>query len=164
MVLSASMARTRPPALCSDSMVVQPTVGTSKRMSCWGLATLTTTKAAATAPLAGAEDGAIGPLDGLDGEHGALSHGHALADVEPAHFAGQLPAELDVFFLGGRRAAPGEHSGTHKQLRAKVQGRLDAQAVGREFVDDAEHQVIVTVAGTLAVVPETQRAQVGPER
>ncbi len=63
--------------------------------------------AAGPAELAGALDAAVGPLDGLDGQRGPLLDGDRLADVEPAHLLGQVPAELDVFLLrrqsGARR-------------------------------------------------------------
>ena len=103
-VLPASMARTRPPARCMFSMVETPTVGTSKRISCCGLATLTTVKPPRGRARRRGEC-LIGALDRLDGEHGPLLDRDALADVEPAHLLGQLPAEVDVLFFLGRRGA-----------------------------------------------------------
>ena len=62
-------------------------------------------EAAGLAERAGAADALVGPFDGFDGQRRTVLDGHALPDVEPAHLLGQLPAEVDVLFLGGGRAA-----------------------------------------------------------
>ena len=75
-------------------------MGTSNRMSCCGLATLTTVNPPAWQSVPGAADALVGPFDGLDGQHGLVLDGHALADVQPAHLLGHPPAEFDVLLLG----------------------------------------------------------------
>jgi len=85
-----------------------PIVGTSNRMSCCGLATLTTVKPAGAAERPGAADALVGPLDRLDRQHRLVFDGHALPNVEPAHLLGHLPAKFDILLLPGRRAAAGK--------------------------------------------------------
>src|SRR5262249_40356686 len=53
-------------------------------------------KVPGTAEFAGASDGAISTFDGFDGKHSAILDGDALADVEPAHLLGHLPAKGNV--------------------------------------------------------------------
>ena len=74
-------------------------------------------KAARGAKLAGAEDGPIRAFNGLDSKHGPFFHGHALTDVEPAHFLGKLPAEVDVLFFAGCGGPASQHPWIHEQLR-----------------------------------------------
>ena len=106
-VLPASIARTRAPALCRFSMVVTPIVGHVEPHVLLRLGDLDERPAAGPAELAGALDAAVGPLDGLDGQGGLLLDGDRLADVEPAHLLGQRPAELDVLPLRRRSARGG---------------------------------------------------------
>ena len=42
--------------------------------------------------------------------------------------------------FAGRRRAAGQDSGMHEQLRAKVQGGRETQAVAGELVDDGQQQ------------------------
>jgi hypothetical protein len=83
------------------SMVRMPMTGTSKRMSCFGLATLTTVRRRASVEaglgvvhferahqLSGALDGGVGAFHGLDGHAGLGGHYHGLADVEAGDGAG----------------------------------------------------------------------------
>ena len=101
-VLPASMARTRAPALCRFSMVGRADRRHVEPHVLLGLGDLDEGPAAGPAEQAGALDAAVGPLDGLDGQGGLLLDGDRLADVEPAHLLGQQPAELDVLALRGR--------------------------------------------------------------
>ena len=59
-------------------------------------------EAASLAEPAGAVDAGVGAFDRLDREYRLVLHANALADVEPTHFAGDLPAEFDVVLLRGR--------------------------------------------------------------
>ena len=65
-----------------------------------GLGDLDERPAAGAAELAGTFDAAVGSLDRLDGQGGTLLDGDRLTHVEPAHFLGQHPAELNVLLLG----------------------------------------------------------------
>src|SRR6202040_2766576 len=86
-------------------------------------------EASRSAQLAGPQDGPVGALDGLDGEDGPLLDGDTLADIEPAHLLGHLPAEGDVgLFARGRRTAR-RNSGTHEQLRTKGEGAFKPQTI-----------------------------------
>src|SRR5205823_6319523 len=78
-----------------------------------------------------------------------------------AHFTGNMPAEADVGFFRRRGGAACKQSGTHKQLRAKVQCRFHTYPISREFVDDAEQNVIVAIRDPFAAVPKTERPPVG---
>ncbi len=88
-------------------------------------------KPAGAAERAGAADALVGALDRLDRQHGLVLHGHALADVEPAHLLGHPPAELDVFLLPGRRAAAGQLSFLHEQLRCVIGRRGEIECPRR---------------------------------
>ena len=107
MVLPASMARTRAPALCRFSIVEVADGGDVEPHVLLGLGDLDQGPAAGPAELPGALDAAVGPLDRLDGQRGPLLDGDRLADVEPAHLLGQVPAEVDVLPLRRRSAAGG---------------------------------------------------------
>ena len=65
-------------------------------------------EAAFLAELARAQNAGVGAFDRLDGEHRAVLHANALADIEAAHLLGDVPAELDVLLLGGRRRPAGD--------------------------------------------------------
>ena len=106
---SAASCRRRPtsavaPAARIAAMVGTPTTGTSKRMSCFGLATLTTTAPAPASWPARAMVG-VGALHRLDGDDGAILHDDGLADVEAGDRVGLRVAERQVgFFARVRRA------------------------------------------------------------
>ena len=96
------------------SSVPRPIVGTSNRMSCCGLATLTTVKppAGQSAPARRMHSSVPSIASTASG---VRPYGHALADVEPAQFLRQLPAELGCLSVaaadGPRRVScPGSTS------------------------------------------------------
>jgi hypothetical protein len=66
-------------------MVATPITGTSKRMSCLGLATLTICAGAAEA---GTSDDFVGPFHRSHRHHRLVLGGDGLADIEPAMASG----------------------------------------------------------------------------
>ena len=117
MVRPASTASTLPPAAVQRFQRAQSDGGHVETHVLLRLGHFDHREAAGRTERAGAADALVGPFDGLDRQHGLVLDGHALADVEPAHLLGDLPAELDVFLLPGRRAAAGKLSFGHEQLR-----------------------------------------------
>ncbi len=77
-------------------------------------------KPPARAERAGAADALVGSFDRLHSQASAVFDDHALADIEPAHFFGQRPAEFDIFQLGLGGGEASELSEFHKQLRGKI--------------------------------------------
>src|SRR5258708_6543381 len=63
----------------------------------------------------GAAEHVVRALEGLDGEHGALADGAALADVEPGDLAGDVDAVLQVFLIDAQLAG---HRAGRAQLLA----------------------------------------------
>ena len=118
---------------------------------------------AAAGVLAGAEDGPVGALDGLDGQDVLVLDGDALADVELADLLGEIPAEGDVGVLRRRGLPARQHSRFHEQLRAEVEGRGERQAVLGELVDDREQERVVAVVAAPAEEPGAEAAPVGRE-
>ncbi len=64
----------------------------------------------------------VGPFDRFDGQHRAVLHAHALADVEPAHFFRQSPTELDIALLTRREWLAGQYTRGRQQFRRKIGG------------------------------------------
>ena len=81
-----------------------PTTGTSKRMSCGGLATLTT-RVPGAGQRAGARDRRVGAFHRLDRHHGAILDDDRLADVEAGDRVGDAVAEREVGAHRRRSAA-----------------------------------------------------------
>ena len=92
-----------------------------------------------TAQLARAGDGPIGAFDGFDRQGRAFLDGHALADVEPAHFLGQFPAEGRCLPVRGRwadgaseflvsRAAPDKSRGPRRSAGRTWRNRRSNRA------------------------------------
>ena len=114
--------------------------------------------------VAGAQDRPVRTLDRLDGKHGPLAHGHALAHVEAAHLLGQLPAEGDIRLFVGRGATPGQNSCVHEQFRAVIQPpRQRLRPSDAELVDHPQQQRIVAIVAALVAEPEPQRPPIGQE-
>ena len=76
-------------------MVAIPTTGTSNRMSCFGLATLTM-RTPATREMTRPADHLVGPFHRLDGDDRLVLHGDRLADVERGNGIGDAIPELEV--------------------------------------------------------------------
>ena len=79
------------------------------------------------------------------GQHGLVFHRHALANVQPAHLLGQLPAEADVFPLPGRRPAAGQLALAHQEFGGVVGRPAEAHALAGELLDDRPQQRVVLV-------------------
>ena len=65
-------------------------------------------EAAFLAQVAGAKNAGVGAFDRFDRQHGPILHANALADIEPAHQLGDVPAEFDVGLLADRRRLAGD--------------------------------------------------------
>ena len=72
--------------------------GTSKRMSCFGFATLTM-RDARPGQMPGAPNHLVGAFHRLDGHHRQVLDRDRLADVEPRNRVGHPVAELEVLLL-----------------------------------------------------------------
>ena len=115
-VRPASMARQVAPARAMASMVATPMTGTSKRMSWFGLATLTTVSERlsvdagsfeAAHQRAGALDGGVGAFHGFDGDAGLGGDDDGLAEIVGGDGAGDGAAVGDVFLSPLRWARGG---------------------------------------------------------
>ena len=121
-------------------IVSGPTAGRSKRRSCVGLLTFTTTMSPFTS-CAGAADRRVGALDPLDRQHRPAAHDDALADVELPDHLGGAEAEADVAptprRVGARRA---EHAGRGHDLVEEERRLDDRDALALELGGDAAQQ------------------------
>ncbi len=82
MVFAASIAKQVARARIIVSIVLRPIVGTSNRMSCLGLATLTTVNPPEGQSLSGSLDRFVCSFDRFKSEDGPLADGDTLADIE----------------------------------------------------------------------------------
>ena len=123
-------ARRRPtapsrPRPASPRSSATPTTGTSKRMSWFGLATLTIARAGARQP-PGPRDHLVGALHGLDGDDGGALHDDGLADVE----AGDLRPPCDSRTRSRRAPRPSAAARVStpgaRQQRRQERRRVDA--------------------------------------
>ena len=113
-------------------------------MSCCGLATLTTVNPPAGTN-AGAADALVGAFDGLDRQRRLVFHRHALANVQPAHLLGQLPAEADVLPLPGRWSAAGQLALAHQKFGGVVGRPAETHALAGELLHDRSQERVVFV-------------------
>ena len=77
-------------------MVLTPTTGTSKRMSCLRLADFHDDEPLAAGNARGALDGFVGSFHGFDGHAGAIANHHRLSQVEAGDLPRDLPSVGDV--------------------------------------------------------------------
>jgi hypothetical protein len=96
----------------------------------------------------GAADAGVGAFDRFDRQHRSALDRDALAHVQAAHLAGQMPTELDVLPLARAGFTAGQVSWFHEQLRDEIGGGSEMDAVFGEFADDGQQQrIILAVLG-----------------
>ena len=120
-------------------------------------------EAARAAQFAGAQDGAVGPFDGLHRQHRLFLDGHALADVEPAHLARQPPAELRCPFRSAAADRAGEYTWdtSNSGQRSRADSICMPSAANSSIIASIRLSSLLFAA--LAMVPETQCPPVGPQ-
>ena len=127
------------PAARMASIVGRPTTGTSKRMSWFGLATLTIADAGPGEP-AGPRDHLVGALHRLDRHHGAVLDGNRLPDVETRHGVGHPVAELEVRVRLGARLGAGDRPAAREQRREEGRRVDQLDAVVAQHLRDRRDQ------------------------
>ena len=159
MMAAASKSKVRPvstarqvaPARAMASMVARPMTGTSKRMSCAGLATLTTVRARLSVEAeslrrriegAGTLDGGVGALHGFDGDAGPRRDDDGLAEVEGGEAArdgASVGNVLAFVFAGG---ALGEDAGPGEQRLEILSGGDQLDALVGEDLGHRSQQLV----------------------
>ena len=125
-------------------------------------------EAALGAQLAGAADAFVGAFDGFDRHDGPAFDGDALADVEPAHFLGERPAEVDVLLFADWSGRGGSMC---RQVTRSSGAKSVAGAMVMPLLANSSTTTLSSVSSLRFFLPRknrgknaTERAEIGNER
>ncbi len=127
-VFPASTDSAVAPAARIACIVATPTTGTSNRMSCFGLATLTMrTPGPARCPAR--RNDLVGAFHRLDGDDRLMLHRDRLPDVQRRDRVGHAVAELEILLLLAGRRPSRQHAWFREQRRDERRGVDELDAV-----------------------------------